>query len=50
MEDDGLCRRLMHGAFKFAQEWNEQVLATLRKSFDIRRDPVPRRELKELNH
>jgi glycosyltransferase involved in cell wall biosynthesis len=50
MQDDGLCRRLMEGAFSFAQEWNEQVLAALRKSFEIREDPLPIQHLKELNH
>jgi glycosyltransferase involved in cell wall biosynthesis len=39
MEDDGLCRRLMQGAFAFAQESNEQVLAALRKSLEIERKP-----------
>jgi succinoglycan biosynthesis protein ExoO len=37
MEDDGLCRRLMEGAFLFAQEWNEEVLAALRESFQMKR-------------
>jgi glycosyltransferase involved in cell wall biosynthesis len=50
MQDDELCRRLMEGAIAFAQEWNEQVLAALRKSFEMQRDPARIRQLKELNH
>ena len=40
MQDDALCRRLMEGAFAFAQEWNQQVLAALRNSLGMRRDPA----------
>jgi succinoglycan biosynthesis protein ExoO len=39
MQDDGLCRRLVEGAFAFAQEWNKQVLAALRRSLETKRQP-----------
>jgi hypothetical protein len=40
MQDDALCRRLMEGAFAYAQQWNEEVLTALRKSLEMRRDPA----------
>jgi glycosyltransferase involved in cell wall biosynthesis len=43
MQDDGLCRRLMEGAFAFAQESNEQVLAALCKSLEMERKPSANR-------
>jgi hypothetical protein len=37
MRDDALCCRLMEGAFSFAQEWNENVLAALHASLEMTR-------------
>jgi hypothetical protein len=38
MKDDDLCRRLMEGAFMFAQEYNQEVLVALRQSLEMQRD------------
>ena len=40
MQDDALCRQLMEGAFAFAQGYNQEVLGSLRKSLEMRRDPA----------
>jgi glycosyltransferase involved in cell wall biosynthesis len=45
MQDDVLCRRLMEGAFAFAQEWNEQVLTALRRSLQMERQAGSSRAL-----
>lgn len=33
LTDDALCESLMHGAFEFAKEWNQQVYSALQWSF-----------------